>query len=161
KPIALTRDGRVLACGKENVLGLVDPATGAEVRRLDHGRPVCASAFSPDGKLLASGTTDGFVYLWDATTGKELRRQPGGPGQRGWQVAFSPDGRSLAVAADDYFVRLWDVPTGQPRGPGDGHRWPVDAVACSPDGKLVASAGKEATVFLWDAARGTRRGELR
>jgi WD40 repeat protein len=111
-------------------------------------------AFSPDGKLVAAGTNDGLVRLWNAVT-----RQPFGPPLAGHTepvtgVAFSRDGRWLASVSYDKTVRLWDPRTGRPVGAPLISPCELHGVAFSPDGSLLAGAGENGTVRLWNRATG-------
>jgi RNA polymerase sigma factor (sigma-70 family) len=121
--------------------------------RLRHGSPVTSVAWSPDGKLLATGSWDNYARLWDPATGKLVRDiQP----QQGWVwgVAFSPDGKLLATAGDhrSKTVRLWDLATGKPVRTFEGHTNQIRGLAYSPDGKTIATASFDSTIRLWEAA---------
>ena len=118
-----------------------------------HTGAVDSMAFSPDGKTLASGSSDGTIRLWEVATGRPI----GSPltGHTGWvlSVAFSPDGKTLASGGKDDTVRLWDVATRQQIGaPLTGYgRW-VTSVAFSPDGMTLAGGSNDYTVRFWDTA---------
>jgi WD40 repeat protein len=84
-------------------------ATGKEWCRLAEGRSETWSvAFSPDGRLLAEGTSNGEVRLWELAGGGLRRRWEGHRGMV-WGVDFAPDGRRLASGANDHTALVWDV----------------------------------------------------
>ncbi len=115
---------------------------------------VLGVAFSPDGTRIATagGRADLAVHLWDAATGKEVRRFTGHTGQV-YAVALSPDGKTAASGGDDDFVRVWDVDTGKEVRRLSVPGWTV-GIAVSPDGTRVAVGGHRGTLHVWDAATG-------
>ena len=120
-----------------------------------HTGEVSSVAFSPDGKTLAAGGSDGTVRLWDVPGGRPIGQPLTGHADQILSVAFSPDGKTLAAGGSDGTVRLWDVPGGRPIGqPLTGHADQILSVAFSPDGKTLAAGGSDGTVRLWDLPGG-------
>ena len=125
-------------------------------------------AFSPDGRLIASGSWDGYVRVWDVATGSEVGRpiavDPPAGGQYSLSpgvtaVAFSPDSGLLAAAGGSGYVRFWNPLTGAAAGtpvlanPGKAaDSSGVVAIAFSRDGRLLATAGRGGQVRIWAVA---------
>ena len=116
-----------------------------------HTNYVSSVAFSPDGKTLASGSSDNTIILWDVATGGYLKTLSG-HSENVLSVAFSQDGKILASGSSDNTIRLWDAVTGQHQKILTGHTDSVFSVAFSPDSKILASGSLDNTIRLWDVA---------
>ena len=118
-----------------------------------HANQVWAVSFSPNGKLLATGSADKTVKLWDTTTRKEIKTLSG---HTDWvyAVSFSPNGKLLATGSRDNTVKLWDTTTDKEIKTLTGHTDAVLAVSFSPDGKRLATGSRDKTVKLWDTSTG-------
>jgi predicted NACHT family NTPase len=114
---------------------------------------VLAVAFSPDGKVLATGEKDGRVRLWNVITGKELLTLRGHSSGVN-SVAWSGDSLTLASGSDDNTVKLWNVQTGNCVRTLEGHSSGVMSVAWSGDSLTLASGSLDKTVKLWNVQTG-------
>ncbi len=174
--LSFSPDGQRLASGVSNYTVKVwDAATGQETLTLKghsnphfplgaegdprwkpfltpkgHSNTVYSVSFSPDGKRIASASSDRTVKVWDAAAGQVILTLKGHNGEISG-VAYSPDGQRLASASADQTVKVWDAKTGQETLNLKGHTGLVFSVAFSPDGQRLASASQDGTVRVWDA----------
>lgn len=150
--IAWSSSGVLFAVGTSSHLHW-DTATGRELPPLQ-AKGFTSVSWSPDGRTLAS-VNDHVVRLWEAATGRELRRLDSQPPSIG-SIALSPTGTLLASwghPGSGTWVWLTDAGTGQVLQQLV-HSAPVESVAWSPDGKVVAVVCREFSLRLWDAATG-------
>jgi WD40 repeat protein/serine/threonine protein kinase/DNA-binding XRE family transcriptional regulator len=132
-------------------IALQQASKGDYGRRLftGHTSAVTGLAFSPDGRLALSGSTDQTARLWDVQSGQLLRTLTGHTGIIG-AVAFSPDGQMALTGSDDGTTRLWDVATGQELQSLTGYINLAKGVAFSPDGQYAFIGSEEGFVLRWD-----------
>jgi WD40 repeat protein len=144
-------DGQRLASAG-HILRLVDVASGRELwERPRDSFALLAVAFSPDGKVIATGSQDTSVRLWNAGDGKEITILRG---HRDYvdSVAFSPDGKKIASWARDGQLILWDLSVGAPTHKLLGKT--AGGTAFSSDGRWIASGAPKNTVKFWSAISG-------
>lgn len=170
--IAFSADGKLLVSGSDDHTVRVwtnwQPNTNAhavgqgaithQVLR-GHSERVYSVAISPDGRTLASGSTDQTVGLWSwqAGVGGALLQRLAGHRHLVRSVAFRPDGQTLASGSYDETIRLWDVATGQTQQTLYGHNAWIRAVAFTPDGQQLVSGSFDYTVRLWDLQPGAEQ----
>ena len=128
-----------------------------------HTATVRSLAFKPNSYLLASGSNDNTIRIWDVGDNTNLYhvRTLRGHTDDVYSVAWSPDGRTLASASWDGTVRLWNPNNGVNFVVLRGHAAAVLCVAWSPDGRTLASGSEDDTVRIWDADTHSTRRVLR
>ncbi|MGD0529700.1 MAG: protein kinase, partial [Polyangiaceae bacterium] len=137
------------------------PLAAHRLALVGHTRDVPAGAYSPDGLLVATGSDDRSVRLWDARTGTMLHTIDGFQGSIEW-IAFSHDGRSLVAASAGQHPRVstWSVPGGAPLTGFDLHR-AMSRVEFTPDDAALVVGDFDGYLRAYDLASGATRLEAR
>ena len=139
--------------------GLIDTLTG-------HAESINCIAISPNGQLLASGSEDTTIKLWDLQTSECLATLEGH--EEGVKsIAISPNGQLLVSGSADHTIKLWQLPNNvsEPICPDAictliGHTDWVKCLAISPDGKLLATGSQDKTINLWHLETGELKSTL-
>jgi WD40 repeat protein len=134
--------------------------TGKELRQfIGDTNFINGVEFSPDDKYIVSAGRDG-VALWDARTGKEIRRFGELIGV--YRATFSPDGKTILTSASttDGKARLWDIATGQLRREYQSELGEMSSIDFSPDGKYILADGGSNIVHVWETQTGEELTQL-
>ena len=158
--IELFPNGGIIGVVISNLIHLWDPLTGQTTATLRHDAAISSIAFSPDGMLLASGSEDSTVQLWNPET-QVIEAVLRGHTDGVLDVAFSPDSLLLASGSADGTIRLWNPETRTLEAVLRGHTNSVLSVAFSPDGMLLASGSADGTARLWNTDTETLQATLR
>jgi len=148
--LVFSRDGKylVFTCGNE--IKLWSTATWKYLKTLGgHSKYVSSTDISPDSKLVASGSRDGTIKIWNIISGDCIKTLED---CEKCSVNFSPDGEFLTSGSTDNTVKLWRVSTGDCTATIKAHESRVQGVAFSPDGALIASGGWDHKIKLWDVS---------
>jgi WD40 repeat protein/tRNA A-37 threonylcarbamoyl transferase component Bud32 len=158
--VALGPSGALIAAdgGWSDAL-MWDARSGEALHRLAAAR-VLSLSFSPDGSMLAAGSDDGVVRLFDVARGTEIFALEGHQA-RVYALAFSHDGSRLASGSDDRTIRLWDARRGEAVLTMSGHDDYVYSLAFSPDGSMLVSGSGDHTVRIWDTRPARERHRTR
>ena len=175
--VAFSPDGqRILTASWDGTAKLWEAAKGEEVLTLNrHGNEITAAlssqtakgrsarvfsaAFSPDGRRIVTGSTEGTAKVWEAASGRELLTLKGHNDWVLW-AAFSPDGQRIVTASEDQTAKVWDAASGTNLLTLRGHANEITSVAFSPDGQRIVTGSTDETARVWDAASGKQLHKL-
>lgn len=159
-PLVFSPPTRLIASATEDNSVELFAAGGGRLRALQgHSDKVDAVAFSPSGSVLATGSRDKTVVLWEAVTGRVLQslRNHGS-----WirAIRFSPVGQRLAAVEYSGEVKLWDWESGRMLGRLHSTGGRCEVIDYSPDGELLAGGTASGRVVLWNTKSGEEVGTL-
>ncbi|WP_062434163.1 TIR domain-containing protein [Herbidospora daliensis] len=156
-PIAYNTDGQIFAVGCDNGGVMVFEApSGRPIRTLwGHRDRAYALAFGAQD-LLATGSADGDVRIWDTATGECAHVLPVHP-KGVWPLLFNEGGTLLAAGSPDGTLMVWETATGALRCELPGHTPPVYTAVFGPDGTSLITGDASANVRVWDLTTGELR----
>ncbi len=156
--LAFSPDGHLIVAARNTlqdgtifVLEAWDSKTGAKVASMpqrpnatEHSGMIASLAFDPGGRLLASGSWDHSIRLWDVATLQCVERLHGNPSEV-WAVAFTADGQGILSGAKDGTVRLWPTNAAARETLYEGNWMPL---TFSKDGRMLAAIRDESKFVL-------------
>ncbi len=157
--VGISGDGRLLAIGIGNEVRLINE-DGKTLKALhSHVGSLAGTAFTDDGRTLASLGDEGRLEIWDLANERVEKTLT--VGENILALRFSPNGQTLAAAGEDRSITLWNLQTGQAQAKLEKHEAAVNALAFSPDGRLLASGSDDRTVIIWDLTTGKSKRTLK
>lgn len=142
-------DGKLLALATALGIYFYDAQSLAQVQFIDTTIPVQAVAFSPNSKMIATGSWHDKVQLWWVEDGQLISELKKAHQSSVQAVAFSADGNWLASADEEGVIAIWRADNGVLLRSWEAHRGPITAVTFSPDSQTLLSSSLDKTVGLW------------
>jgi WD40 repeat protein len=160
--VAFSPDGSRIGIASSDKFAWV---VGTEVRDAPrklagHHGSVMTLAFSHDSKLVATGSWDKTVVVWDAATGSAVSKPMRHGGPFWYAVAFSRDGETLVAGCDDHTVRVWDIATSKPVGPMLPHDAALRTAAFTETDSQIITGTSSGTTYIWDVSRSPLEGDV-
>lgn len=161
--MAWSLNGKELAIGTTSVATVIPVGGRVPIRTLESQTGALQGlAWSPDSKLLASGTAGGGIILWDVKAGREIGRLKSDTYWAICDVAWSPVSWTL-MSAEGSDILLWDIvidewgnlKTAVPKRILRGHEKAIWRVVIAPDGSHCVSSSYDQTIRIWDLKTGT------
>jgi ATP-dependent Clp protease ATP-binding subunit ClpC len=156
EPMLVTGDPLGTVCGWD----LTKKVSQAQPFAEQHGAQVQDVAVSPNGRLIATASSDNTLRIWSTVTQQSLVCCLG-HSKEILQVSWAPDSIRLVSASADGSVRVWDAIVGTCLLRCEGHQGRVHSVQWSPDGALLASGSGDQTLRIWNARSGGEVHQLR
>ncbi|KAK7703435.1 general transcription repressor [Diaporthe eres] len=166
--LEFSRDGlTIVSNSSDRTVRLWDIETSSHIFTLRHEVDLIAVAISPDCQLVAAGTWDNCVRVWNMQ-GDPLGRFEGSNGHKNgvYSVAFSPNSKQLVSGSLDNTIKIWELNSSghgkvsqAPEGGRclktfEGHKDFILSVAMDPDARWILSSSKDRTVQFWDPRTG-------
>jgi WD40 repeat protein len=144
---SLSADGKRVAFVTVDDFAIVKGVTARDGVVFHPGSSVVTVAFSPDGRRIVTGATDGTARVWNTQTGKEIARVA--HGRDVIAVSFRPDGRRVLSTSRNGTAWLWEADTGEVilRAPHESSTW---GAVWDPTGRVIATAAESNVVRLWE-----------
>lgn len=150
--LAITPDNQVLISAGLDGVKVWDLQRYRPLYTLTEFQPVAHIALHPNGQILAGGTADGHVLLWNLRSGEALANLPAHE-MAITALTFSRDGEMLITGSGDRTLKLWDLTTNRLETTLTGHTGPITALALTPDGETLMSSSHDG-IRAWDLASG-------
>lgn len=145
-------DGKTIV-SLDDIVRIWDVTTNKLINTISAERSVACFAYSPNGEILACGTYDNTILLFETDTWQHSLTLEGHTDSV-MSVEFSPDGKTLASGGNDNTIHLWNPIAGEQISKLKGHKNGVNDIVFSPDNSTLVSGADDGTIRFWDVFTG-------